>query len=483
MRGSVKRVAIVVLILAIAVGALVLFPRGGALSITNAATLTVLHGQVDAQKSGADFAPALDGDLLTTGDAVRADAAGNAVVTFFDGSTLTVESGAQVKVASLTKTSIGGIQVTIEQTLGRTWASVQKLGSDSTFQIRTPTSTAAVRGTAFETVVTTVNGVTTTTIKTTEGQVLVQAVSGGQQTTVGPGQEVQVPQGAPAPANPTPSTPGPRLRFMPSANVGFTIIDPRGLQCSTAIRQVPGCDFSGAVVSIDGPVTGTYSVSLTAAATTPGATLTVDGTRGTTNDFSAKFATNLSVGDLVRTTLGVTAPATGALATSGFTPAEIVTSVCGAEAGGRVFSSGAVATRGEALAAYGRQAAKQPAAIVLQASELTQAATDGLKGVNLPVQVGGIIVSIDGAGVHLNAQASAGPFTVPATANIIAGTSGGKLVMKTRDLDLGPVPGTVKDQLVLALDKSLTDFAGSFPLVVDRVAFRTGCMAIIGTTP
>jgi hypothetical protein len=284
--------------------------------------------------------------------------------------------------------------------------------------------------------------------------------------------------------SPTPSSPGPRLRFTPSANVGFTIIDPRGLQCSTAIRQVPGCDFSGAVVSIDGPITGTYSVALTAAAAAPDATLTADGTRGTAaNDFSTKFTTNLSTGDLVRTTLGVTAPATGALATSGFTAAEIVTSVCGAEASGRVFSSGAVATRGDALAAYGRQGAKQPAAIVLQASELTQAATDGLKNVNLPVQISGIIVSIDGAGVHLNAQASAGPFSVPATANVIAGTSGGKLVMKTRDLDLGPVPGTVKDQLVLALDRSLTDFAGSFPLVVDRVAFRTGCMAVIGTTP
>jgi hypothetical protein len=478
----VKRVAIVLLVLVVAVGTLVLLPRGDALSIANAATLTVLHGQVDAQKNGAAFAPALDGDLLTSGDSVRADAAGNAVVTFFDGSTLTVESGAQVKVASLTKTSSGGIQLTIEQTLGRTWASVQKLASGSTFEIKTPTSTAAVRGTVFETVVETVNGVTTTTIKTTEGQVVVQAVSGGQ-TTVGPGQEVQVPQGAQAPVNPTPSSPGPRLRFTPSANVGFTIIDPRGLQCSTAIRQVPGCDFSGAVVSIDGPITGTYSVALTAAAAAPDATLTAEGTRGTANDFSTKFMTNLSTGDLVRTTLGVTAPATGALATSGFTAAEIVTSVCGAEASGRVFSSGAVATRGDALAAYGRQAAKQPAAIVLQASELTQAATDGLKDVNLPVRVSGIIVSIDGAGVHLNAQASAGPFTVPATANVIAGTSGGKLVMRTRDLDLGPVPGTVKDQLVLALDRSLTDFAGSFPLVVDRVAFRSGCMAVIGMTP
>jgi hypothetical protein len=478
----VKRAAIVLLVLVVAVGALVLFPRGDALSIANAATLTVLHGRVDAQKSGADFAPAFDGDLLTGGDSVRADAAGNAVVTFFDGSTLTVESGAQVKVASLTKTNGGGIQLTIEQTLGRTWASVQKLAPGSTFQIKTPTSTAAVRGTAFETVVETVNGVTTTTIKTTEGQVVVQAVSGGQ-TTVGPGQEVQIPQGAQAPANPTQSTPGPRLRFTPSANVGFTIIDPRGLQCSTALRQVPGCDFSGAVVSIDGPVSGTYSVALTAAAAAPGATLTADGTRGAANDFSAKFTTNLSIGDLVRTTLGVTAPANGALATSGFTAAEIVTSVCGAEARGRTFSSGPVADRGDALSLFSREVGKQPAAIVLSAAELTQAATDGLKDVNLPVQVSGIIVTIDIAGVHLVAQVSAGPFAVPATANVIAGASDGKLLMKTRDLDLGPLPGNVKDQVVLALDRSLTDFAGSFPLVVDRVAFRTGCMAVIGTTP
>jgi hypothetical protein len=359
---------------------------------------------------------------------------------------------------------------------------VQKLAPGSTFEIKTPTSTAAVRGTAFETVVETVNGVTTTTIKTTEGQVLVQAASGGQ-TTVGPGQEVQVPQGAPAPANPTPQTPTARLRFTPSANVGFTIIDPRGLQCSTAVRQVPGCDFAGTVVSIDGPVAGTYSIALTAAAPSPGATLTVDGTRGTANDFSTKFTTNLAVGDLVRTTLQITAPAVGALATSAFTAAELVTSVCGAEATGRVFSSGDVGARGDALAAYGRQAAKQPAAIVVSASELTLAAADGVRNANLPVPVSGVTVTIDGAGLHLNAQASAGPLTVPATANVIAGAHDGKLFMKTRDLDLGPIPGTVKDQLISALDRSLTDFSGSFPLVVDRVAFRNGCLAVIGTTP
>ncbi len=477
-----KRFAVVLLVVVVAAGAFLFFPRGGGLSIANAATLTVLHGQVDAQKAGGDFAPAFDGDLLTTGDTVRANNAGNAVVTFFDGSTLTVESGAQVKVASLTKTSGGGIQVSIEQTLGHTWASVSKLTGDSKFEIKTPSSTAAVRGTAFETIVEVVNGVTTTTVKTTEGVVLVQAQAGGE-TSVGAGQEVSVPQGAQAPAAPAPQPPSPRLRFTPSANVGFTVIDPRGLQCSAAVRQIPGCNSAGAVVSIDGPQTGTYAIAMTAAAASPGATLTLDGSRGATNDFSTKLTAALALGDLVRSSVGVTVPATGALTTSGFTAAEGVTSVCGAEAKGRVFSSGPLADRSNALSSYARTNAKQAAAIVFSAAELTAAAVDGAKSAALPVPVTGIAVTIDAAGVHLAAQASAGPLTVPASAAIIASARDGKLSLKTRDLDLGPVPGNVKDQLSQSLDKSFADFSSSIPLVVDRVAFRNGCLAVIGTTP
>ena len=477
-----KRVGIVALVVVIAVGAFLFFPRGGNLSIANAATLSVLHGDVDAQKgSAADFAPALDGDLLSSGDVVRANDAGNAVVTFFDGSTLTVQSGAQVKVASLVRTGSGGIQVTIEQTLGKTWASVQKLGPDSKFEVKTPSSTAAVRGTAFETDVQIVNGVATTTIKTGEGTVLVTAEAGGT-TSVTAGTQVSVPQGAQAPANPTPQPPGPRLRFSSSANFGYTVIDPRGLQCGSVGRQIPGCDVNGAVVTILDPAAGGYSVVMTAAAPVQGATLTLDGGRGDATDFTSKFTTGFAIGDLVRTTVTVTVPATGPLASGGFSAAELVTSVCGAEAKGKVFSSGAIADRSNLLSAYAKANPKQPAAIVLSAPELTQAATDNLKSVSLPVTVSGIVVTIDRDGVRLAAQAAAGPLTVPASANVIAGTTGGKLVMRTRDLDLGPVPSQVKDQVVTALDKSFNDFAGGFPLVVDRVAFRNGCMAIIGTT-
>jgi len=478
----VKRLAIVLIVAVVAVGAFLFFPRGGDLSIANAATLTVLHGAVDAQKGSAAFAPALDGDLVSSGDVVRADDTGNAVVTFFDGSTLTVQSGAQVKVVSLSRTGSGGIQVTIEQMLGKTWSSVQKLGPDSRFEIKTPSSTAAVRGTAFETDVEIVNGVTTTTIKTDEGTVLVTADAGGT-TSVPAGTQVSVPQGAPAPAAPAPQPPGPRLRFTSSANFGYTVIDPRGMQCGSAGRQIPRCDVTGATVTILGPAAGAYSVVMTSAAPVQGGTLTLDGARGDTIDFSSRFTSSFAVGDLIRTTVTVAVPTGGPLASSGFTAAERLSSVCGAEANGKVFSSGAVGDRASLLSAFAKANPKQAAAVVLSAAELTQAATDNIKSVNLPVTVSGIAITIDRGGMRLAAQSAVGPLNVPASADIIAGTSNGKLVLKTRDVDLGPVPAQVRDQVSTALDRSLADFGAQFPIVVDRVAFRNGCVAVIGTTP
>jgi hypothetical protein len=478
----VRRLAIVLLVLVVAIGAFLFFPRGGTLSAASAATLSVLHGTVEAQKGAAAFAPALDGDLVSSGDSVRADGAGNAVVSFFDGSTLTVEPGAQVRIASLAKSGSGGIQVTIEQTLGRTWASVSRLTADGRFEVRTPTATAAVRGTAFETVVETVNGVTTTTVKTTEGVVLVQAQAGGE-VSVPAGAQVQVPQGGAAPPAPAPLPVGPRLRLSSTAGVGYTVFDPRGLRCGAADRQIPGCDVQGGVVTIADPPAGTYAVALTAAAAVRGATLTAEAGRGGSVEQTQRFTTDLALGDLVRTSFSVSLPAGGPLGLSSFSAPELVTSVCGAEARGRVFSAGPVDARGDALRAYARSSPKQPAAIVLGATELSAAAAKATAGADLPVTVSNVSVTIDPSGLHLAAQAAAGPITVPATASIIAGTDGGKLVLRTRDLDLGPVPGAAKDQLLGALDRGLTDFAGQFPLVVERVAFRSGCMAIIGTTP
>ncbi|MDE3112131.1 MAG: FecR domain-containing protein [Chloroflexota bacterium] len=486
-----KKVIAGILVVVVAIAAFLYFPRGSALAAVNAAVLSVLNADVSASRAGGDFAPALDGDVFATGDVVRADAKGRAVLTFFEGSTLSVDPGSSVKVVSLVKTSGGGIQLDVEQTLGRTWASVSKLAPDSKFQIHTPTMTATVRGTAFETIVEkTPDGKTVTTIKTDEGTVLVQAVSGGE-VSVPAGSEVDVAEGQPAPAAPRPQPPTPKLRFSVPAGVGFVVIDPRGLQCGLAgakpERQIPRCEVlngGGQSVVIGEVVPGTYTLVLTAAQAVAGAAIVAEGLGLQGTDFTSKTARSFNVGDLVRTTLPVTVASDGKLGSTGFTPPDLVTSVCGAEATGRVFSSGQVSERAGLLAAYASGAKGQPAAIVYTQSELTQAAVDGLKDAqaSLPVTVSGIVVTVDNAGAHLTAQVSAGPLTIAATGKVIAGVEGGKLVLRVRDLQAPPLPSAVTDQLAGALDKSLAQFARELPLDATRVAFRSGCFALIGTT-
>src|SRR6266540_3625457 len=82
----------------------------------------------------------------------------------------------------------GGRSIGLLQTLGRTWSSVQKLTkADSKFELKTPTSTAVVRGTGF---ITDVDVSGATTLQTSDGVVEVSAqgrtvsVSAGQVTTV-----------------------------------------------------------------------------------------------------------------------------------------------------------------------------------------------------------------------------------------------------------------------------------------------------------
>ncbi len=478
-----KRVGVILLVLVVALAAFVAFPRAGTASAADAATLAVLHGDVDAQHAGGSFTPALDGDLLTAGDVVRATDAGHAVITFFEGSTLTVEPGSQVTVQSLARVAGDGLQVTILQTLGHTWASVQKLQSpNAKFEVRTPNATAAVRGTAFETIVEVIEGRTVTTVLTSEGEVVVRADAGGE-TSVRAGQQIQVPQGAPVPREPAPRPILPRLRFGVGAGAGFTVIDPRGFQCGSVARQIPGCTVAGTTVTIAGPVSGTYNVALTAATSAPGTTLTLEGSRTDAVDVTARFTTDLTTGDLVRTSVRVTVPSGGAITTGGFTPAERVTSVCGAEATGRVFSSGGVNERSGALAAYGKASPKQPAALVLTAAELTGVAAESVAGAKVPVAVTNVTVTVDNAGLHLGARAAAGPISVPASGDIVAGASGGRLVMRLRGLDLGPLPGVVRDQIATAIEGGLNSYAAGFPLAVERVALRQGCLAIIGATP
>jgi hypothetical protein len=492
-----KKVLAILLVLVLAGVAFLYFPRGGVIEAVNAAVLAVLNSGVDASRQGGDFQIALDGDVFATGDVVRADDKGRAVLTFFDGSTISVDPKSRVHVTSLTKTGAGGIQLQIEQTAGRTWASVSKLATpDSKFEIKTPSMVAVVRGTTFETIVETLpNGQSTTTIKTNEGEVLVQATAGGGPPVAVPaGTQLAVQEGQPAPLAPQPQPPTPKLRFSGPAGVGFTVIDPRGLQCGTGgaalLRQIPRCDVlsgAGQTIVIGEVVPGLYGLVITAAQPVQDAAIVAEGlgvSGGT--DFSAKLARSLAVGDLLRVSLPLALAGDGKMSSGGFTQPELVSSVCGAEAAGRVFSSGKLTERADAFVAFAAQSKGAPAAIVYTQAELTQAATDGLKDAQaqLPVTVSNVKVTVDNAGVHLTAEVAAGPLNIATKGDVIAGATGeGKLLMKMRSIDAGPLPSAAKEQIIAAIDKGLAQFAETMPLSVQRVAFRTGCFALIGKTP
>jgi YVTN family beta-propeller protein len=275
--------------------------------------LTIIDGQAATARGTADFAAAHDGDLLQVGDRVRTDAASHAVVTFFDGSTIEVEPTTTITVDTATINANGSITISLTQTLGRTWSSVQKLTkADSRFELKTPTSTAVVRGTGF---ITDVSPTGVTTLQTSDGVVNVTAQ--GQSVDVAAGQVTTVQQNAP-PTQPVPGPPPPnKLRFGIHSPAYLVVVDPLGRACGlvlpgpVVVRQIPGCLASEPgtdpqLVDVPNAPAGTYKVVLASIA--PGGSFTatasaVDGNGNLSFNYAvsgsgqpgAKFQSNIDV--------------------------------------------------------------------------------------------------------------------------------------------------------------------------------------------
>lgn len=140
------RAVALIVALALGVGSSAVLSREGdaRASIT---MLTVVDGPVLIRHGGADFSPAHEGDLAAAGDTIRAATGASAEITYFEGSSVRVESGAEVVVASLDTRADRGPLTGIVQTIGRTWHVVTELVSGTTrYDVRTPTLTASVRG-------------------------------------------------------------------------------------------------------------------------------------------------------------------------------------------------------------------------------------------------------------------------------------------------------------------------------------------------
>jgi len=147
--------------------------RGIAFGATT--TLTIIGGDVLVSSDGVSFQAATDGDAVRAGTTIRTSASGYAVITYFDGSTVSVDPATTLRIAVLGADPDGRTTILMRQDLGRTWHSVQKLLSGSSrYEVTTPTMTASVRGTMFAVGVTNdADGQTVSTLDTVEGVVAV----------------------------------------------------------------------------------------------------------------------------------------------------------------------------------------------------------------------------------------------------------------------------------------------------------------------
>lgn len=117
------------------------------------ATILSLRGGVEVRKGGQDWSPAQVGMTLYKGDQIKTDDQAFAEVAIDDGATGTVEvdSSSLFKLDTLDLNKETGDKMTLlDLAMGRVLVHAEKLQGKSKFEVKTPTSTAGVRGTTFE---------------------------------------------------------------------------------------------------------------------------------------------------------------------------------------------------------------------------------------------------------------------------------------------------------------------------------------------
>jgi len=136
-------------------------------------TLSAVRGDVVVRHADGTVAPANEGDVIVAGDAIRTGSGALAEITYFEGSTVRIEAHTELVVERLSSSPDGGTVVAMWQAVGRTWHVVTKLiTGGSRYEVRTPSSTATVRGTIFAVDVTLEPDGVTATVTTSEGTVI-----------------------------------------------------------------------------------------------------------------------------------------------------------------------------------------------------------------------------------------------------------------------------------------------------------------------
>jgi len=161
--------------------------------------ITRISGVVTVLPEGSNTWTEVEVDAqLRSGDRIRTSNNSSAVVTFFEGSVIELKSNTEIGITELIiEVGPKSTTISLEQAIGTTINRVQKLvDTASSYEIKTPSAVAAVRGTEYEVEVLSDS---TTTVIVTEGSVCVTAqevsvvVNDNEQTTVLPGEPPSTP--------------------------------------------------------------------------------------------------------------------------------------------------------------------------------------------------------------------------------------------------------------------------------------------------
>lgn len=238
-------------VFALALGTSGVLEPGGGKAFGAVSTVTVLGGDVSARVGAGGFAAVNDGDVIHAGDTIRTGPESRAVLTYFEGSTVTLEPDTELVVDVATPESDGSTVILMTQTIGRTWHVVSHLLTPgSKYEVRTPAATASVRGTAFIVDVAIDDQTPVMTVTTTEGRVVERALPDPAQPDA-PAPEVLVTAGLTAStrqgAAPEQPRPAPQPERKVSVSVDSTdtlVVDSlgraNGMKDGKVVLQTPG---------------------------------------------------------------------------------------------------------------------------------------------------------------------------------------------------------------------------------------------------
>ena len=323
-RRSLAISAVVVVVVA----SLVLFATSRPASAAST-VLSILNGRADVARTGGAFAQANDGDLLAGGDRVRTGESSNALISFFDGSTIELEPQAEITITDISAND-GAITIKLAQSIGRTWSSIHKFAdSRSTYEVKTPAATATVRGTGLDI---TVGADGATKVAVTDGAAVVSAQ--GVEVAVPAGTQTTVQQGSPpAPATLTP-LPQNKLRFGMHSPAYLAVVH-GGRTCGivmpgpTVVRQIPGClatepGVEPQLVDVPNAGPGSYTLVIIPIGAGGPFTLTASGLAGDALVFNTSTAGAVKPGQTLGSSLPVAAAPDGKLVSAGLAEPVVI---------------------------------------------------------------------------------------------------------------------------------------------------------------